>query len=96
VGIVAQLLSLVVWLFLVTLVVRFVLDLVQSFARDWRPRGVVLVLAEVVYSITDPPLRALRRLIPPLALGAVRLDMAFLVLWLICIVLMRVLVLLPF
>lgn len=94
-GIVAQVLSLVVWLFMVLLVIRFVLDLVQSFARDWRPRGVVLVLAEVVYTVTDPPLRALRRLIPPLALGAIRLDMAFLVLWVICIILMRALTLLP-
>jgi len=92
VGIVAQVLYLVVWLFLVLLVVRFVLDLVQSFARDWRPRGVVLVLAEVVYSVTDPPLRALRRVVPPLTLGTIRLDLAFLLLWVICLVLMQVLV----
>jgi YggT family protein len=91
VGIVAQVLYLVVWLFLVLLVVRFVLDLVQSFARDWRPRGVVLVLAEVVYSVTDPPLRALRRVVPPLTLGTIRLDLAFLLLWVICLVLMQVL-----
>lgn len=92
-SIVAQVLYVVVWLFFIVLVIRFVLDMVQSFAREWRPRGVVLVLAELVYTVTDPPLRALRRVIPPLTLGAIRLDLAFMVLWVICIVLMQVLVL---
>ena len=41
----------------------------QVFARDWRPRGVVLVIAEAVYTVTDPPLQALRKVIPPLTLG---------------------------
>lgn len=68
-------------LFLLCLVVRLVLDWVQFFARDWRPRGVVLVIAEGVYTVTDPPLRALRKVIPPLTLGQVRLDLAFLVLF---------------
>ena len=90
-GIVADVLYLLVWLFLILLVMRFVLDLVQSFARDWRPRGFVLVLAELVYTITDPPLRALRRVIPPLSLGGLRLDLAFMVLWLLCLVLLQVL-----
>ena len=90
-GIVADVLYLLVWLFLILLVMRFVLDLVQSFARDWRPRGFVLVLAEFVYTITDPPLRALRRVIPPLSLGGLRLDLAFMVLWLLCLVLLQVL-----
>lgn len=85
------LLYFVVWLFLVTLIVRLVFDWIQMFSRDWRPRGVVLVLAEAVYSVTDPPLRALRRVIPPLRLGAVQLDLAFTVLFLIVLVLMRIL-----
>ena len=59
--------------------------------RDWRPRGALLVVAEAVYTITDPPLKALRRLIPPLTLGAVRLDLAFLVLMLVTSVLMGIL-----
>ncbi len=91
--VVAQVLALVVWLYLIVLVARFVLDLVQSFARDWRPRGLVLVLAEGVYTVTDPPLRALRRLIPPLSLGALRLDVAYMVLWLLCLLLLQVLAL---
>nr|WP_216077680.1 YggT family protein [Isoptericola sediminis] len=77
-------------LFLVCLIVRLVFDWVQFFARDWRPRGVVLVIAEGVYTVTDPPLRALRRIIPPLTLGSVRLDLAFLVLFLATSILMQV------
>ncbi|WP_237842451.1 YggT family protein [Cellulosimicrobium cellulans] len=69
------------WLYLLLLIGRLVFDWVQFFARDWRPRGVVLVVAEVIYSATDPPLRALRRLIPPLSLGQVRLDLAFIILF---------------
>ncbi|MCO7273189.1 YggT family protein [Cellulosimicrobium cellulans] len=69
------------WLYLLLLIGRLVFDWVQFFARDWRPRGVMLVLAEVIYSATDPPLRALRRLIPPLSLGQVRLDLAFIILF---------------
>ncbi|GLY56923.1 MULTISPECIES: YggT family protein [Cellulosimicrobium] len=69
------------WLYLLLLIGRLVFDWVQFFARDWRPRGVLLVLAEVIYSATDPPLRALRRLIPPLSLGQVRLDLAFIILF---------------
>lgn len=73
-------LALLLYLFLIVLFARLILDWIQVLAREWRPRGPVLVLAEVVYSITDPPLRALRRIIPPLRLGQVRLDLAFLVL----------------
>ncbi|WP_407318191.1 YggT family protein [Isoptericola halotolerans] len=73
--------SFALFLFLVCLIVRLVFDWVQVFARDWRPRGVVLVIAEAVYTVTDPPLRALRRLIPPLTLGSIRLDLAFLVIF---------------
>ncbi|MHB1489522.1 MAG: YggT family protein [Cellulomonas sp.] len=81
---VAGALSLVVTLFIVALLARMVVDWVQFFARDWRPRGVVLVLTESVYTVTDPPLRALRRLLPPLTLGTMRLDLAFTVLLLLC------------
>ncbi len=72
----------VVYLFFAALICRLVLDWIQVLAREWRPRGPVLLLAEVVYTVTDPPLKFLRRLIPPLSLGGIRLDMAFLVLML--------------
>jgi YggT family protein len=81
----------VVDLFFAVLICRLVLDWIQVLAREWQPRGPVLVFAEGVYTVTDPPLKFLRRLIPPLSLGAIRLDMAFLVLMLIVIVLQSVL-----
>nr|WP_189669814.1 YggT family protein [Promicromonospora soli] len=71
----------VLWLFLLFLIGRLIFDWVQFFARDWRPRGVLLVVAEAIYTVTDPPLRFLRRLIPPLRLGQVQLDLAFIVLF---------------
>ena len=86
-----RLLWAVVFVFFVALVIRLVIDWIQVFAREWRPKGVVLVLAEVVYSITDPPLRALRAVLPPLSLGAVRLDLAFLVLFIVVTILLRLL-----
>ncbi len=87
-GIVLQILRLVVVLFLIFLLVRAVLDWVQVFARDWRPKGAVLVVAEAVYTVTDPPLKALRRVIPPLRLGSVSLDVAYMVLFALCWVLL--------
>ena len=62
------------------LIARLVFDYVQLFARSWQPRGALLVIAEVVYTLTDPPLRALRKVIPPLRLGTISLDLSFLVL----------------
>ncbi len=84
-------LYLVVLAFFILMFVRLVIDWVQVFAREWRPRGVVLVVAEVTYTITDPPLRAVRRVVPPLNLGGLRLDLAFLVIMIICSVLLNVL-----
>ena len=72
------------FLFMIVLFGRVILSLVVSFARDWRPEGIVLVLTESVFSITDPPLKALRKVIPPLQLGQIRLDIAFLVLFFGC------------
>lgn len=77
------------FVFFIILLGRLVLDWVQVFARQWRPRGALLVVAEVVYTVTDPPLRALRKVIPPLTLGSVRLDLAFLVLMFATTLLMR-------
>ena len=71
---------LVLYLYFLVLIGRLILDWIQVFARQWRPTGVVLVVAEAIYTLTDPPLKALRRVIPPLRLGAVSLDLGFLVL----------------
>ncbi|MDQ2897989.1 MAG: YggT family protein [Actinomycetota bacterium] len=72
------------------LIGRLILSWVQAFARDWRPRGVVLAIAEVVFTATDPPLRFLRRYIPALPLGTVVLDLSFILLFLVVLVLWRV------
>jgi YggT family protein len=81
-GLVISVIVFALRLFFAVLICRLVLDWIQVLAREWRPRGPVLLGAEVIYTITDPPLKFLRRLIPPLSLGGVRLDLAFLVLML--------------
>jgi YggT family protein len=62
-GPIGSVLRLALFLFFIVLIGRLILDWVQAFSRDWRPRGPMLVVAEVVYTITDPPLRALRKVI---------------------------------
>ncbi|MGO1174183.1 MAG: YggT family protein [Actinomycetaceae bacterium] len=81
-GLVLQGLSFLLWLYLLVLLARVVIDLVQIFSRTWRPTGAVLVLANVVYGLTDPPLRFIRRFIPPVRIGQVSLDLGFLILFL--------------
>lgn len=71
-----SILQLILWIALVLLIARFVLDWVQMLARSWRPRGLVAVLCEGIYSVTDPPLRAVRGVIPPIRLGGVMLDLS--------------------
>lgn len=75
-----SLLNLLLFLYFIVLIGRLILDWVQVFSPQWRPSGPILVVAEVLYTLTDPPLRALRRVVPPLRLGNVQLDLAFLVL----------------
>ena len=85
---VGGILLLLLYIAFVVLIARLVLDWVQMLARHWRPRGLVLVFCEGLYSITDPPLRAVRRVIPPLRLGAVMLDLSPMIL-LIAIFILR-------
>jgi YggT family protein len=66
-------------LFLLLLFARFVVDWVQVFARSWTPKGVVLVILEIIYSITDPPILFIRRFVPPLRLGAIMIDTSFII-----------------
>lgn len=89
--IVRQLLNTLVFIFFVTLLLRFVIDWIRVFARDWTPRGPALVVAEGVYSATDPPLKFLRRFIPPVRLGGISIDFAFMVLFFACVILLSVL-----
>ncbi len=79
----------VVYIYFIILMIRLVVDWIQMFAREWRPKGPILVVLEAIYTVTDPPLKALRRLIPPLRLGSVALDLSFLVLLLAISLLLR-------
>jgi YggT family protein len=71
----------VLWAFFLVLVARFVLSLIMMFAPQWHPKGPVLLLFEVVYSITDPFLRPLRRILPPIGAGGIRIDLSMLMLF---------------
>ena len=79
-SVVLELAYFVLLVFFILLIARLVFDYVMMFARSWRPSGVVAVGLEVVYSVTDPPLKALRRVIPPLRLGNFSIDLGFMVL----------------
>jgi YggT family protein len=91
VNLVLGLLILALWLYFILLIGRLVLDYIQMFARSWRPQGPVLVIAEIIYTATDPPLRALRKIIPPLRLGSISLDLSFLVLLILIQVMISIL-----
>jgi YggT family protein len=88
VSILLQVAYLLLFVFLYTLFARFVLGLVMSIGRRWRPGRGAAAAMELVWSVTDPPLKALRRVIPPLRLGTVSFDLASLVLLVIVFVLM--------
>lgn len=79
-GYLFALLAIMAYLLIVVFMIRLVLDWVQMFARYWRPRGAVLVVASFVYAVTDPPMNAARRLIKPINLGGISLDVGFMIL----------------
>ena len=87
-----EVLTYVLTIYLVVLIGRMIFGWVQVFAREWRPSGILLVIAESIYTITDPPLRLLRRFIPPLRLGMVAMDLSFMVLFLVVLILLEVVV----
>ncbi len=72
----------VIWIYLVILTLRMVLSVIPLLVRQWEPRGVLLVVAEFVYTVTDPPLRFLRRFVPTLRMGDLVVDLPFTVLYL--------------
>ncbi len=78
------------WAFFVLLLIRFVIDWVMALSRSWRPTGFFVPLLELTYSATDPPLRLLRRLLPPLRLGSISLDIGFILLFIVTYALIQV------
>jgi YggT family protein len=89
VQIVGEVINLVLRLFLLLLFARFVVDWVQVFARSWSPKGAVLVVLEVIYSITDPPIMFIRRFVPPLRIGSIALDTSFIIVLISCYLLLE-------
>lgn len=89
-GLIGSIIGFLIWLYLMVLTARAVLSLIPLFIRDWRPRGALLVVAEFVYTLTDPPLRLLRRVVPPVRVGATSWDVGFLILFVALSVAMRV------
>ncbi|MDT3768101.1 YggT family protein [Gleimia hominis] len=78
---IGNIIQVLVSVYTLVLLARMILDWVQFFSQDWRPQGLILLVANVVYALTDPPLRWLRKRIPPLRLGAIALDVGFIVLF---------------
>ncbi|EKA62139.1 MULTISPECIES: YggT family protein [Janibacter] len=89
-SIVRDVLHLVLYIYFLVLIGRLVLDWIQVFARQWRPKGVILVVAEAIYTLTDPPLNAIRRVVKPIRFGGVAIDVAFLLLILAVSVLLSI------
>ncbi|AZS36573.1 YggT family protein [Microbacterium sp. 1P10UB] len=89
-GLIASILNALLLIYVLVLLVRLILDWMPMLNREWRPRGAGLVAAEVVYTVTDPPIRTLRRFIPPLRVGAIAIDFAFALTMLLCFVLLGI------
>ncbi|MBG6107877.1 YggT family protein [Frigoribacterium sp. CG_9.8] len=69
---------------------RFILDLVGNFSRGWRPHGFGLVVSEVVYALTDPPISLVRRIIPTIRIGGFALDFAWSIVMIVTLILLSV------
>jgi YggT family protein len=90
VSVVASIVHLVLLLYIFVLFARLILDYIPMFNREWRPKGFGLVLAEAVFTVTDPPIRFFRRIIPPLRIGTLSLDFGFALTMIIVLVLMNI------
>ncbi|MFH8252348.1 YggT family protein [Microbacterium sp. B2969] len=88
--VIAAVLNTLLLIYVLILLIRLVLDWIPFFNREWRPKGAGLVVAEVVYTVTDPPLKLFRRFIPPLRVGQVALDFGFALTMLLCFVLLSI------
>lgn len=90
VSLVATVVFFVLLVFFILMWVRFIFDWTRALRPGWRPRGAALVLAEAAYTITDPPVKLVRRIVPPVRLGAVALDLSGSIVMLACIILMYI------
>ncbi len=81
-----EILGFALFLFWLLLIARVVVEFIRSFSRDWHPRGATVVVLEIIMTLTDPPVNLLRRIIPQLTIGAVRLDLSIMVLLLLAFI----------
>jgi YggT family protein len=85
-------LTYILTIYLIILVGRMIFSWIQMFARQWVPTGILLVIAESIFTVTDPPLKFLRRYIRPLRIGTVAMDLSFMVLFIVILILLDVVV----
>ena len=90
VSVLASFVHLVLLVYILVLFARLILDYIPMFNREWRPKGFGLVAAEAVYTVTDPPIRFFRRIIPPLRIGQLSLDFGFALTLLVVLILMNI------
>lgn len=90
VRLVASIANTLLLIYVLVLLARLILEYIPIFNREWRPKGAGLVAAELVYTVTDPPIKLLRRFIPPLRIGPVAIDFAFALTMLLCFILLSV------
>jgi YggT family protein len=75
--IVGQVLGFALQIFFYMMSARFIVELVISMGRSWRPSGLLLPILDITYTVTDPPIKFVRRFVPPLQLGPIALDLAW-------------------
>ena len=90
VSVIAGIVHLVLLIYIFVLFARLILDYIPLFNREWRPKGFGLVIAEAVYTVTDPPIRFFRRIIPPLRIGGLSLDFGFALTMFVVLILMAI------
>jgi YggT family protein len=90
VSIIATVLYVVVFSYFLLMWARLILDVLTNLSRDFRPRGFVLIVAEISFTLTDPPIRLVRKVIPPLRLGGVSLDFAWSIVMFAVIILLSI------
>lgn len=86
IGLIASILHIVLSLYVVVLFARVLLDFIPMFNREWRPQGAMLVICELVFTVTDPPIRFFRKHIPPLRIGPIAIDLGFAVTLFLCFI----------
>jgi YggT family protein len=87
---ITSLLLQIIGLFKFALFARIIIDYIRMFKRDWRPSSFISSIFEVIYSITDPPMKFVQRFVPPLRVGGIALDLSFIVILIALSLLQRV------